>query len=559
MDPLDYLRILRRRWWVWASVLVLALVAGALSIPRGDEVSRGPLATSFTATHTLLQSPGVQEPVSLELTRLFTTTGEIPRIAAQALGRPADDGPAIAAGISVTVDPDVAAMRISAVGTDGEQAARTANAFGEAVKEFLRTQADGDRAAEVTTLLSRTASLEQRILDLQRRLAAEPLETPLLEAQQSAFTNQYQGAFERLQSLQSQPPASSPLETLEEAVPIVATATGSPVPTSPRGRLALALVVGLVLGLGLALAVDRLDTRMRTRHEIEDATGLPVVAEIPRLPKRVRTGFDVVTVTSPGSGPAEAYRGLRAAVLLVPSRPVAHAGAEPPPLDLSTWRPPQVLLVTSPAPAEGKTSTVVNLAAAMAESGRSVIVLDADFRNPNANRYLGVARSPGLSDVLAGSLAGGLTRVLRPTSVEGVRLVTSGTSSRTPGAMLSHLGEVVTEARTLADVVIIDVAPMLAANDATDILPHVDSVLLVTHAGRTSAQQAERAVDLLARLGPPVLGVVVQAAAEADGLGSYDGYGPSSEDSPETTGALAPDADPDDRTTTRKTFHAKRS
>ena len=60
---------------------------------------------------------------------------------------------------------------------------------------------------------------------------------------------------------------------------------------------------------------------------------------------------------------------------------------------------------------------------------------------------------------------------------------------------------------------------MLAANDATDIVPHVDSVILVTHAGRTSAPQAERTVDLLARLAVPVLGVVVQAAAEADGLG----------------------------------------
>ncbi len=91
--------------------------------------------------------------------------------------------------------------------------------------------------------------------------------------------------------------------------------------------------------------------------------------------------------------------------------------------------------------------------------------------------------------------------------------------------MLAHLGDVVRQARGLAEVVIIDAAPLLAANDATDIVPHVDSVVLVTQAGRTSAPQAERAVDLLARLKVPVLGVVVQAAAESAGVGSYEGYG----------------------------------
>ena len=80
------------------------------------------------------------------------------------------------------------------------------------------------------------------------------------------------------------------------------------------------------------------------------------------------------------------------------------------------------------------------------------------------------------------------------------------------------------EARTLADVVIIDAAPMLAANDATDITPFVDSVVLVAQAGRTTAPSAQRAVDLLARLAVPVLGVVVQSAAEADGADYLRGY-----------------------------------
>ncbi len=275
----------------------------------------------------------------------------------------------------------------------------------------------------------------------------------------------------------------------------------------------------------------------------------------PRLTKAQRGVPQVLTATSPGSGVAEAYRGLRAAVLLVPSRPVAPEGTLPP-LDLSTWRPPQVLLVTSPSAADGKTSTVVNLAAAMAESGRSVVVLDADFRNPNANRYLGVPRSPGLSDLLNGAVPGGVPAVLQSTSVDGVDLITSGTSPRPPGAMLSRLGGVLEELRTLADVVIIDVAPMLLANDATDIVPHVDSVLVVTHVGRTSGPLAERTVDLLARLAVPVLGVVVQSAAEADAAGGYHAYGSLDLDGSAGTDDGEDDAAPvDDQRAPRRQAH----
>lgn len=525
MDPLDYLRILRRRWWVWLTVLAITFGAALLSLPRGGTFSEGPLAGSFTATNTLLQGPDVSAKVDLQLTKLFATTGEIPRIAAESLGRPPEDGPLIAAGVSVVVDPKVGSMSISVVGGDGDQAARTANAFAEAVRTFLRSRAQKDREDEVTALQARLTNLEASIIDLQRRLVGSPLETPILQAQQLALTNQYQVGFERLQSLQAQAAAGSPLETLQTAVPIPVDATGNPVPASPPGRLGLAIVVGLLLGMALAVVVDRLDTRMRTREQIETATRLPIVSEIPRLPRRQRGSLEVVTATTPRSGAAEAYRALRAAVLLVPSRVIARGDTETRPIDLSAWRSPRVLLVTSPVASEGKTSTVVNLAAALAESGRSVMVLDADFRKPAAHRFLGVPRSAGLSDLLDVGLPGGVADALRPTSLRGVSLITSGTSSRTPAAMLSKLGDVLAQTRDKADVVLIDAAPLLVANDATDIVPHVDSVILVTQAGRTSAAQAERAVDLLSLLVVPVLGVVVQASDEADGIGSHEGYG----------------------------------
>ena len=226
----------------------------------------------------------MQSPVNLELTRLFATTGEIPRLAAQALGRPADEGPVLAAALTVEVDPEVEAMRSRRRAPTGTRQPARRTPSREAVKEFLRSRSDVDRSKEVTDLQARLTDLQDRILALQRRLATSTLETPVLQAQQDALGNQYRVDFERLQVLQAQAAATSPLDTLEEAVPIPVIATGSPGADELAAVVSgMAAVLGLVLGIGLALAVDRLDNRVRTRQEVERVTGLAVVAEIPPL------------------------------------------------------------------------------------------------------------------------------------------------------------------------------------------------------------------------------------------------------------------------------------
>ena len=167
----------------------------------------------------------------------------------------------------------------------------------------------------MTSPAGQPATLERQILDLQRRLVAVPLETPVLQAQQSALTNQYQGAFERLQALQARPRPAARSTRSRRPCRSSPRPPGSPVPDEPAADgWAWPLVVGLVLGLGLALAVDRLDNRMRTREEVEHATGLAVVAEIPPLPKPQRGAHEVVTRhrtrQRPGRGlPRPACRG----------------------------------------------------------------------------------------------------------------------------------------------------------------------------------------------------------------------------------------------------------
>lgn len=517
MELVDYLRVLRRRWRVVAACALVALLAGWITTPAQQPRQPVPVGTSFRATHTLLQTPDVQTPVNLELTRLFATTGDIPRRAAVRLGRPAEQGPVLATRVSATADVKVGSLALSVSGEDGKEAAAIANAFAVEIIENLRATLQRDRDAEQLEAGRLVKEIGDRVGALQAQIAEQAGKAPLLEAQRDAYLQNYSSAFARLQALSTQGAARSPLVTLEEAVPVPVVPSSAFTPPSSRtARVLLGGLLGLLLGIVLALVLERLDRRLRTREAIEDITSLPVVAEVPVLPRAARRDWSIQVVNAPASAAAEAYRSLRSAVMLVPSRPVLQqAGIE------SEWRTPQVLLVTSPLPADGKTTTVANLAACLAESGRQVLVLDCDFRNPTLHRYLGVPPGRGISDLLAGTSTAELAHVVRPSSVPGVRLVTSGTVTDHPGALLARAGGLLDAARSLADVVLIDAAPVLAANDATDLVPYVDAVVLVARCGRTSREHALRATELLARLAVPIAGTVLVGSNGS--LGPYSG------------------------------------
>jgi capsular exopolysaccharide synthesis family protein len=256
------------------------------------------------------------------------------------------------------------------------------------------------------------------------------------------------------------------------------------------------------------LLAERLDTRI---HDVAGATGsfgLPVIAEVPNLEQGRRPS--VVSVVDPLSAAAEAYRSVRASLLLTPTTLLGTGAARPAPAT------PEVVLVTSAAPGDGKTTTVANLAATMAESGRSVLILGCDFRRPEIHRYFDVAAAPGIADVLTGSATRRLEEIARPTTTPGVWVAPSGEGLRNLGDLAAGGRELVAEARQLADVVIIDTAPILATNDAAELIPSCDSVVLVARIGKTTVDGAHRTRDLLERLGAPVAGVVAIGVPPAD-------------------------------------------
>lgn len=271
------------------------------------------------------------------------------------------------------------------------------------------------------------------------------------------------------------------------------------VPTTPVSpQVAVDLVVGLVVGLvgGAALALVRgsLDTTLR------DA------AELARVSHAVTLGvLPVATAPAEDAGYGEAVRRVRTNLVFA-----------------DVDRPPKLITVTSAVPAEGKTTLVCALAAAMAGTGR-VALVEGDLRRPVIAARLGLVGDVGLTDVLARRT--GLGHAVQ--RWHGVDVLVCGTVPPDPGELLSsgQMHEVMARLRADYDVVLVDAPPLLPVADAGVLARRSDGTVLVGRAGRTTRSQVEGAVQALEAVGARVLGSVLSyAPARKDDPAGY-GYG----------------------------------
>lgn len=279
--------------------------------------------------------------------------------------------------------------------------------------------------------------------------------------------------------------------------PVLATTPAAALPQDRTTRAGLGGLAGLLAGMALALAIPRRNAPLRDRRGLERAYGSPVLTSVPRTRGRARyTGYVALT-THPSGTVAEAYRQLRCAVL---SRGRQSDGTAP-----------RVIAVTSPGRRDGRSSVTTNLAAALAESGRRVLVIDCDFGHPTAHFSVGIHPGTGLSDLLETTDPGGhLAGSVQPSEIPGVSVLSIGTrGGRQPGALATGLPQVLAVARRMADVIVIDSEPLDCAGDAVDVLDVADAVVLVARPGRTRVADARRTADLLDRCGTRVAGVVL--------------------------------------------------
>ena len=260
------------------------------------------------------------------------------------------------------------------------------------------------------------------------------------------------------------------------------------IPKTAR-NIAIGLALGVVLGIGLAVLRDLLDNTVKDRQTLEEITGAGLVGNIP-LDKE-RRNEPAISFDSDNSAIAEAFRKLRTNLQF-----------------LAVDNPPRVIVVTSSMPGEGKTTTAINIALALAEAEHNVVLVDGDMRRPKLDKYLDLVGPVGFSTVLSG--AASLSEVLQKTRFPGLTVLTSGAIPPNPSELLGSLAakKVLNELRAHFDYVIVDSSPLLAVTDAAILAADSDGVLIMARFGQTKREQLAHAVGNLKNVGAPILGAV---------------------------------------------------
>jgi polysaccharide biosynthesis transport protein len=293
------------------------------------------------------------------------------------------------------------------------------------------------------------------------------------------------------------------------------------IPGAPAGpqrakNILMSILVGLVGGIGLALFREYLDNTVKSPDDIESLVGLPSLAVVPAQPSsnghhskwphlkhktapQTVSGPRVETLshTQPKSQISEAFRALRTSLLLSQAD-----------------HPPQVILVTSALPREGKTTAAVNLAVTLAQLGDRTLLLDSDMRKPGIRRALNLTggHEKGLSSYLAGVT--NLDEIVVPhPMISNLETITTGPVPPSPADLLSsrRMREAISELRLRFKFIVIDSPPVMAATDAVIVSSLTDGVLLVARSGETPKEAFTRTRDLLGAVKCRILGVVLNA------------------------------------------------
>lgn len=529
----DYLIALRRHWKVVVAAVALAVavawVTTTVAPPQAPTVS-------YNATTVVLNSglvsgsvpgtvPGAGIP-SLETVATLATLDPVVQRVADAMGYEGDPQ-MLATRVRVIADqtsPGI--LRITGSSADPQEAALIADTFATELIDYL--QADRKRTAEANLAFvsEQLADVSSQIVETDQQLQdASAEEATVLQAQRSALQNRVSvlsGLYQQYLGESLEPPA---FELVERATPVpVATAGGLQAPRSRTARLVIGAILGLLGGFAIALALQRFDKRIRTAATAERALRAPVLAEIPVIPKKERGG--IVVLEHPHSAASEALRLLGAGLLQGQAAAAMMNGGRRREARRDDRRS-KVVLVTSAAPAEGKTTLVANLAVAIGETGKKVLVLSCDFRRPTIHELFEVPNLHGLADVLREPTSAQiLNGCVMATRFEGVSIAPSGSSFDRPGEILGSdaMPRALREARARADVVLVDTAPILAASDAAHLIPGADEVVVVARAGLVTTSLAHRTREVLERLQSPQIGVVLNGAEETALPPGYSEY-----------------------------------
>jgi polysaccharide biosynthesis transport protein len=388
-------------------------------------------------------------------------------------------------------------------------------------------------------------------LDVQKgetnKMAEKLVEYNILKREAEANKTLYDGLMTKFKETAiSQSLRSSNIRVVDPAM-----IPSTPARPAKARNVILAFVVGLVGGIGLALLREYLDNTVKTPDDVETLARLPSLAVVPQFAGSNGTakkqgllqGFaasngrekriELVAQHLPKSQMSEAFRALRTSILLSQAD-----------------HPPQVILVTSALPREGKTTAAANLAVTLAQLGDRTVLVDADLRKPGVGRLLnlGSGKYAGLSSYLAGVSSLDLVTVPHP-AIPNLAAIPTGPLPPNPADLLSShkLADAIAELRTKYKFIVIDSPPVMAATDAVILSVQTDGVLLVVRSGETPKEAFTRTRDLLNSVKCRILGVVLNAVDSnaPDYYHSYRYYPYSYGYGPQETGGTPHESESD--------------
>ncbi len=511
MELKQYFGVIKKWWWLAVACVLIASVSSYLGTQQMPRI--------YSATTTLMVGQALQQAnpssqdiwLSQQLAQTYTTMVKrkpILEAAAKALGLAYIPS---AGNVSARVVTGSQLLEISVLDTDPERARILADEI--AVQLIRQTPTDSPEAQE------RRDFVQQQLKDLEdkietTRVEIEDEQKSLDAANSARAIQQYQSNITALQQkLNSyQATYASLLTTVQGGTNYVTVIEPASTPTYPISpnvsqTVMLAAAIGLALALGGAFLIEYLDDTVKTPEEAAQLTGLPSLGAIARIEGK-SDDDRLIAVHHPLSPIVEAYRVLRTNIQFS-----------------AIDKPIKTLMVTSPAPSEGKSVTLANLAVVMAQSGLKVIAVDTDLRRPVQHHIFNIANDYGLCDGILHANPG-VMEYVQPTQVENLWLLPSGALPPNPAELLGskRMGEIIEELKTNADLVIFDTPPTLLVTDAAVLAGRVDGVLLVNDAGATRRAMSKRAADELRRVHAPLLGLVMNRLSTRRGSYYYYQY-----------------------------------
>ncbi len=385
---------------------------------------------------------------------------------------------AVAGSVSVSSAGESDVADVSVTAPDPTLAARIANVF---AREYIEYSRESDR---------------ETVLEAKVRV----------EAQYDQLTAQQRGETQgrRLVQQAEELAVLASLQTGNAELVQEATPNSTPVSPHPKRDTVLGLVLGLLLGVGLILLIEQFDTRIKTEEDVEAAFGMPILAKVPKGEKSSQShSLDPIGLGAPG---AEAFRLLHANLRYY-----------------NVGRKINSLVITSAASEEGKTTVSWGLSITEARSGKSVLLIEADMRQPNLAERLDKPVTSGLSLVLAE--ADPLEDAIVPIELAGapdatMHVLPAGPIPPNSAELLEspQMAALIKQARGEYDLIVIDTPPVIVA-DSIPLMAQVSGVLVVVRLGRSRQDDAHNLRELLTHLNASALGTVVNGTAPA-----RDGY-----------------------------------